>query len=37
MYQGLAVALSQPYVHNDWLSGLYAAWPIAELTWMSKR
>jgi ABC-type transport system substrate-binding protein len=37
MYQGLSVALSQPYVHNDWLSGLYASWPIAETTWMSKR
>ena len=37
MYQGLSVALSQPYVHNDWLSGLYSAWPVAETTWMSKR
>jgi len=34
--QGLGISLSQSKVHNDWLSGLYGAWPIAELTWMGK-
>jgi ABC-type transport system substrate-binding protein len=29
MYQSLDVSLSQPYVHNDWLSGLYGACPFA--------
>jgi ABC-type transport system substrate-binding protein len=36
MYSGLAVSLSQPYVHNDWPSGLYSQFPFAETIWMSK-
>ncbi len=36
LYQTLAISLSQPYVHNDWPSGLYSAFPFAETIWMSK-
>jgi ABC-type transport system substrate-binding protein len=36
MYSGLAVSLSQPYVHNDWPSGLYSQYPFAETIWLGK-
>jgi peptide/nickel transport system substrate-binding protein len=36
MYQALAITLSQPYVHNDWPSGLYGGFPYAETIWFGK-